>query len=52
MPVFDTALVWLRRDLRLDGHAALKQKLEALGSSLIVRYGRAGAARVQGSSDF
>lgn len=83
MPEFDTALVWLRRDLRLDDHAALyhalkssravlpvfifdtdildalpdrtdrrvefiresldalKRGLEAYGSSLITRYGRA-----------
>ena len=83
MPEFDTALVWLRRDLRLNDHAALyhalkssravlpvfifdtdildalpdradrrvefireslnalKQELEAHGSSLITRYGRA-----------
>ena len=83
MPEFDTALVWLRRDLRLNDHAALyhalkssravlpvfifdtdildalpdradrrvefiresldalKRELEAHGSSLITRYGRA-----------
>ena len=83
MPEFDTVLVWLRRDLRLDDHAAfyhalkssgavipvfifdtdildalpdhadrrvefireslnaLKRELEAHGSSLITRYGRA-----------
>ena len=29
MPEFDTALVWLRRDLRLDDHAALYHALKA-----------------------
>lgn len=29
MPVFDTTLVWLRRDLRLDDHAALWQALKS-----------------------
>lgn len=29
MPVFDTTLVWLRRDLRLDDHAALYQALKS-----------------------